>query len=302
MNEMTVGRRRRSAGALAACAALMLASCGDDDSATDPPEVAEPPPTTAAGDTTAAPTTTDAGEQSTESTTAVSTTGVAATESADAGEFDPPVCTPFFGVSAAFAGEPDPAELSALLDDVDANAPDEIADDIAVLTTGARTVLETGDFGVFQRPEFNASIATADAWMAENCAFATTSRIVALDYRYEGQLDEYPAGRTSFTLVNQGAEAHEILLLRKTDGVELTLEEMMELPESEAETMTTYIGGVFVGPPGETGNLIVDLTAGDYIAVCTITTGTFVDADGTVTEGTGDPHVMLGMSFEFTVV
>ena len=49
------------------------------------------------------------------------------------------------------------------------------------------------------------------------------------------------------------------------------------------------------------GNLIADLAPGDYIAVCMIPAGTTVADDGSFTEGTGEPHVMLGMSFEFTV-
>ena len=90
-------------------------------------------------------------------------------------------------------------------------------------------------------------------------------------------------------------------LLRKNDGVDLTLAELMELPETEAETMTTYVGGVFVGPPGASGNLITELTPGNYLAVCNIPAGTVAADDGSFTEGTGEPHVMLGMSFEFTV-
>ena len=61
------------------------------------------------------------------------------------------------------------------------------------------------------------------------------------------------------------------------------------------------MAGVFVGPQGATGNLIVDLEACDYIAVCSIPVGTFVAPGGPVTEGSGEPHVMFGISFEFTV-
>lgn len=94
---------------------------------------------------------------------------------------------------------------------------------------------------------------------------------------------------------------HELLLLRRNDGVDLSLEELMELPEADAETMTTYVGGVFIGPPGARSNLVVELAPGDYIAVCTVPAGTLVASDGSTTEGTGEPHVMLGMSFEFSV-
>jgi hypothetical protein len=162
-------------------------------------------------------------------------------------------------------------------------------------------VLENGDFSVFESSEFNDAVATADTWVFENCEFAGTAELIATEYQFTGQSAEYPAGRNGFTLVNEGAEAHELLILRKGDGVDLSLEELMELPESEAETMTTYVGGVFVGPPGDSGVLVAGFEPGNYIAVCTIPAGTIVNGDGSFTEGTGEPHVMLGMSFEFTV-
>jgi len=236
------------------------------------------------------------------SSTALAACGSDETESGgavDGGE--PAVCSPFVEVSAGFVGQPDPDRLRALLDDIDGNAPDPIGDELAVLTSTTRTVLDTGDFGPFQSTEFAGAMAAAEAWVFDNCSFATKTQITAEDHRYAGQLSEYPAGRTAFTLVNEGMEAHELLLLRKNDGVTATLEEMMALPESESQTMTTSIGSVFVGPPGDRRNLIVDLEPGDYLAICTVPTGTTVAADGATTEGDGDPHFVLGMSFEFTV-
>jgi hypothetical protein len=98
-----------------------------------------------------------------------------------------------------------------------------------------------------------------------------------------------------------GAEAHELAIIRKNDGVELTLADLMDLPETDAEQMTTYVGATFVGPTGARSNLVVDLAPGNYIAVCNVPAGTTVAEDGSFTEGTGQPHVMLGMSFEFSV-
>lgn len=298
---------------------LALASCGSDDDASgsedstteSSPTTATAAPTTAtAAPTTAtdAPTTETTGPtETTEPTAATETTATEPSTAPDTSgtgmdaSTEPDVCEPYLQVSAAFAGEPDPATIGELLDQVDATAPAEIADQVAVLTGGARTVLDTGDFSVFEQPDFSAAVAAADGWVVENCVFATTTEIVATEYEYDGQADEYPAGRTAFNFVNEGAEAHELAIIRKNDGVDVTLAELMELPEAEAETMTTYVGATFVGPTGATGNLIVDLTPGDYIAVCNVLAGTVVADDGSFTEGTGQPHVMLGMSFEFSV-
>jgi hypothetical protein len=180
-------------------------------------------------------------------------------------------------------------------------APADLAEQLAVLTGGGRTVLETGDFSVFESPDFNAAVTAADSWVFENCAFVTTTEIVATEYQYEVQADTYPTGRTAFAVVNEGVEAHELAILRKNDGVDLTLDELLELPEAEAEQMVTYVGATFVGPPGARSNLVVDLEPGDYLAVCNVPAGTMVAEDGSFVEGTGQPHVMLGMSFEFAV-
>ncbi len=301
----------RPIGALLVCVALAISACGADDDASESTPVATTPPTTRVDSSESTPSTTspattapaDPATTSAGTTESPSTTSSSATttETADLVSTEPAVCAPFLQVSAAFSGQPDPATIGALLDDVDANAPDEIADELTILTTNSRTVLDTGDFGVFETPVFETAIATSETWMSENCDFATQTEIIATDYRYEGQAADYPAGRTAFTLVNGGVEAHELMVLRKNDDVDLSLEELSELPEAEAETMTSYVGAAFAGPPGARSNLIIELTPGDYIAVCVVPAGTTVAEDGSFTEGTGEPHVMLGMSFEFTV-
>lgn len=301
-NRTTTRPVRSKAGAIACCL-LALAACGDDgdddaDTASTDPTL---PATTAVADTTIAdtmPPTSETTAATTEPTTPPTSEAGAATTD------EPALCEPYLEVTAAFAGEPNPDTIGGLLDQVEAAAPAEIAEHLAVLTDGARTVLESGDFTVFEDHEFAEAVSAADTWVFENCEFVTTAEIVATDYQYEGLAAEYPAGRTGFVVVNNGAEAHELAIIRKNDGVELTLAELLELPESESETMTTYVGGTFVGLPGERSNLVVDLEPGNYIAVCNVLAGTTFAEDGSVTEGTegtGQPHVMLGMSFEFAV-
>jgi hypothetical protein len=300
---------------------LALGACGSDDddagasaaSDSDNPSApatdsTEQPPTTSAGPTTTPTAATESVESTTtaeppdssDETSEPTTPPETSAPDTDASN-EPELCEPYLEVSAAFAGEPDPATISDLLDQVDAAAPADIAEQLGVLTDGGRTVLETGDFSVFESPDFGDAVVAADTWVFENCEFVTTTEIVATEYQYDGQADEYPAGRTAFVLVNEGAEAHELVIIRKNDDVELTLAELIELPEADAETMTTYIAGTFVGPTGARSNLVIDLQPGNYIAVCNIPAGTIVADDGSFTEGAGQPHVMLGMSFEFTV-
>lgn len=294
--------------------ALLLASCAESDgdsgaASTDAstavgtapaePEVTEEAPESIEAepdDTEAAPETLEADSESTEAapeTAAMDDTAVDGEE--------PPVCQPYFEASAAFNGEPDPATIGGVLDAIDAAAPADVAADTGLITGSARTVLETGDFSVFEDPEFGDAVSAADTWMFDNCEFATTGEIIATDYAYAGDETAYPAGRTGLRVINEGMEPHELVIVRKNDGVDADLEELLALPEEEAETMTTYVGGTFVGEPGASSVLVTNLGSGNYIAVCNIPAGTTVAEDGSFTEGTGQSHAELGMNFEFTV-
>ena len=119
--------------------------------------------------------------------------------------------------------------------------------------------------------------------------------MTAKDFSFEGIDDEYEAGSMSFKFTNEGAEDHEIAIARKNDGVTESFEELLALPEEEAMTKVTFVTRGFASA-GETGYATGVLEPGEHIAVCFIPQGTIGE-----TEGTGQPHFMLGMSQEFTV-
>lgn len=212
-------------------------------------------------------------------------------------------CEPYLGVTAAFNGEPDPATLTPMLDALDENAPDDIKDSVAVMTSAARQVMDSGgeDFSAFEAPEFGEAQNEVDPWMFDNCAFEEKEEVTAKDYEFEGLEDEYDAGQLAVLFTNEGEEAHELAVMRKADGVTESWDEILELPEEEAMTKAEQVGGTFAPREGTKGLGIFDLTAGDYIALCFVPTGTTMAEDGSFTEGTGVPHFMGGMRHEFTV-
>lgn len=93
-------------------------------------------------------------------------------------------------------------------------------------------------------------------------------------------------------------EVHEMVLLRKNDGVTETFDELLALPEEEAMEKVTMVGLAGPVPPGEPGYAVVDLDAGEYMAVCFIPVGT-LSFDGPPPEG--PPHMMQGMVHQLTV-
>jgi hypothetical protein len=262
-----------AAAILTASAAGILAGCGDDDDSSS--------------DTT-----------TTESTDSTDTTADGAASGTEA------ACTAYADITVALSGdaEPDPAAIEALVTTLEEEAPDEIAEPMGVMIDAVNTVLESNgeDFSAFEAPEFAEAQGEVDPYMFENCEFAASYEVVAKDYSFEGIPDEVPAGQVAMLLKNEGAEAHEIAVARKLDGVSESFAEILEMPEEEAMSKIEMVGGAFAAMNGSEGLLIGDFTPGDYIAVCFIPVGTTITESGE-TEGDGPPHFMEGMQQEFTV-
>ena len=211
------------------------------------------------------------------------------------------VCEPYLGVTAQFNGEPDPATITPLLDAVDENAPEDLAEPLAVMTGAARQVVESGDFASFESPEFAAAQGTVDPWMFEHCEFDQKEEVTATEYKFDGLPSELDTGTAAILLTNEGAEAHEMAIMRKADGVTQSWDEILALPQEEAQELVVQVGGAFAPNKDAKGLAVVDLVPGDYVVTCFVPAGTAVASDGTMTEGTGTPHFMHGMISEFTV-
>jgi hypothetical protein len=168
--------------------------------------------------------------------------------------------------------------------------------DIDVGMAGVNRLVETGDFeAAFGDPEFEAALDRLHAHDLEKCEWKTVD-VRAADYAFQGVPNELDAGVTSFEFSNGGTEVHEMVVFRVNDGVTDTLEELIAMPEEEVVTKTTMIaqtGAV----PGEAEYTIAELTAGRYAMLCFVPEGTHTEE----MEGTGQPHFMRGMVFEFNV-
>jgi uncharacterized cupredoxin-like copper-binding protein len=123
----------------------------------------------------------------------------------------------------------------------------------------------------------------------ESAGEVASSRVAvtAVEYEFQGVPETLPPGETVFTFENAGAEQHEMALARLKEGK--TVEELLELPDSEADTFIDFIGLVMAGPGQSPGGLVVDLTPGTYAFVC------FMEAPD------GEPHALKGMYAQFEV-
>jgi uncharacterized cupredoxin-like copper-binding protein len=114
-----------------------------------------------------------------------------------------------------------------------------------------------------------------------------TIQVQAEDYKYGGVPETLPAGEVTFELENVGEEPHEFgLVLIKGDQ---PIEELISLPQKQAQKLIENVGGTFAEPGAEGKPLTADLEAGRYGYACFVTTKD------------GEPHAALGMFGEFTV-
>jgi hypothetical protein len=275
---MTRTRRRLAAVTLLmACSAGMMTACGSDSEG--------------ASDTTAA---TGSGD---DATTTTAGTGGDEGPSSD-------LCDAYVAISAAFGGEeaPDPATLTPLLDTLREDRPDEIADSIDVMLAAADKAVESKgeDTSAFEAPEFGEAQGKVDPYLYENCEFDSKAEVSAKDYAFEGIPDQVEAGETALLFTNNGEEAHELAIMRKKDGVTQTWDEILSLSEEEGQKLVEQAGGTFAPSKGKQGLAVVDLTPGEYVAICFIPTGTTFDEKGPH-EGDGPPHFTKGMRVEFEV-
>ncbi|MBA2281914.1 MAG: hypothetical protein H0W25_11890 [Acidimicrobiia bacterium] len=131
---------------------------------------------------------------------------------------------------------------------------------------------------------------------------APITDVVAVDYAFEGVPETLPSGEHGFTLSGTGDEFHELALVRVDD--DRPVEEIFDLPESEQEAISEYLGGI-TACPGETSAepLGASLEPGRYVLVCFVPVGTTPDLRGDALPAAYEnpPHFTEGMVAELTV-
>lgn len=164
-----------------------------------------------------------------------------------------------------------------------------------------------------------AGAVAAMALLAAACGGGDDTReVTAKDYAFQNLPRSVDAG-TTLTLKNASTkELHEMVVLRIPDGEKRSVQELINLPESEQEAL--FGAGppamVLLAPPngGETIKAVGDgkLTEkGRYAVVCFIPTGVdpeaYLAASEAATDGppeipgAGPPHAFQGMYGEITV-
>ena len=99
-------------------------------------------------------------------------------------------------------------------------------------------------------PAFDEAYGGDDRLHARELRVCRAQRRPSPSTRSEGFPKRCPPDRPSSPPKHIGEEVHEMIIVRINDDVTLSVEELLALPEEEADTMVTFLGGVFGVFPG----------------------------------------------------
>jgi hypothetical protein len=131
----------------------------------------------------------------------------------------------------------------------------------------------------------------------------SVTEITATEYEFVGFVAEYPAGPLQLRMSNEGAEAHELVVVRVNDDETRPTEELLALPESEMQQTASAVGATSACPGRTSDVLALELVPGRYVALCLVPTGLTPDVASSeeAIQALGAPHFTHGMFAEFSV-
>lgn len=182
------------------------------------------------------------------------------------------------------------AGIGEALDDLEASAPDDLKGELEAGIAKIREAGETGDPSHFEDPAVETAGDAADKAAFDGCE-GNKLEASGIDYAFKDLPMEVKAGKVRVKFTNEGKEVHELVLVKPKAGVTETIDELLQLPQEQAQQKAD---AVFLGfaAPGESGYNVAEVPAGDYLAVCFIPKGmTSPDQE----DVQGRPHVFEGM-------
>ena len=185
--------------------------------------------------------------------------------------------------------------LQPIAEDIVESAPDEVRDDVMVLKSALDEAEETGDLGVFETPRVKAAELRAHAFDVRTCGWEKVD-VTGVEYAFEGVPATMSSGVTSFDFRNRGKELHEIVILKRKEGVEESFDDILKKEEEQAQEDVDDFGAEFA-TQGQSTFVMADLKPGDYAMVCFIPVGSISEDE----EADGPPHFTRGMKAEFKV-
>lgn len=149
-----------------------------------------------------------------------------------------------------------------------------------------------------------ASPAASDAASPSASSAAEVVTVTAVEYAFEGAPATAAVG-TQFGMKNSGKELHELVLVRKNDGVTESWDALLQLPDDQALSKVTLAGQVMAEPGKDAEGTVTADAAGEYLMICFVPVGMTAlpseDPNSSAEPPSGEPHFAKGMLHELTV-
>jgi hypothetical protein len=166
--------------------------------------------------------------------------------------------------TAVVAPKPDPKQIESLLTTMTDNAPQELANDIPVVSAAARNPSEQPG------ADFYPAMTKMATWVGENCDAQVITAAVSAD----GKLVDVPAtanaGLTVITASSVDGSAGVGIMRRAEDATQST-SELLQMSDKEVQGKLSYVSG---GNPSG----VAELTPGNYVVVAFSKNGPPTDA------------------------
>jgi hypothetical protein len=211
-------------------------------------------------------------------------------EATEGAELSSAACDAYTAIGAAMFGDPSAVPDAAAT--LSRESPEELRAAAATYTDAFVAAFD-GDEAAMESAEFTAAAEQLGAAAYDTCDSVAQLDVNGIDFGFEGLPAQVDAGRVAIRFTNDSAtdEQHELVLMKKADGVTESATELLSLPEDELMGKVVPAAVVFADEPGGQSAALADLEPGAYVAICMIPT-----------MGEGAPHAMNGMIAELEVV
>ena len=181
-------------------------------------------------------------------------------------------------------------------------APTEVHEHVAALVAAVDTLAATGSAEALTgTPEVQEARRRLHDFDLEHCGWGEQD-LSAQEYAFEGLDESLDAGPVSIELENEGAEYHELAVIKKQDGTTESFAEILALEDEEQQqAKATFVGGIAAVAPGSGAYAIVDLSPGEYLVACFLSVGSTPERFKSGAAVDGAPHYSRGMQRQVTV-
>jgi hypothetical protein len=152
---------------------------------------------------------------------------------------------------------------------MESSAPPEVAANVQAAAASVRSAIQSRE-DPFDDPSFEQSINAIDGYRYNSCGY-TQLDVTGIEYEFQGLPKTLPAGTVAIRFTDNGAELHELAILRvkSKDSVK----KLAGLSEKELAKKTEEIGGTFA-TQGQTSYAIAELSKpGRYAVICHLPVG-----------------------------